>query len=265
MVQNLKSCFLDAPPLTIRRPFDLLPIVMKFPACLAVVLILSVRGLSAERINQEGRVLGPLPVVTHPILFNTTNADAILSAMQIFPLSNPWNEDISHRPVLANSEAMIARILSDLTPNHRTLVAEYEMNFVLVPDSQPRVRIHFFNYPGESDLDGGTTPYGWYPIPANLPVETWPAQTGSQTLSQWQTSADDSDRHAIMVAPGSGFIWETWDLGCGRCTWRWIKPWPPPTAGAIWTWATASTPPSKASAIPSASPPAAPSSTASSP
>ena len=184
---------------------------MKFPTCLAALLMLSVRGLSAERINQEGRVLGPLPVVTHPILFNTTNADAILAAMQIFPVSNPWNEDISHRPVLANSEAMIARILSDLTPNHRTLVAEYEMNFVLVPDNQPRARIHFFNYPGESDLDGGTTPYGWYPIPANLPVETWPAQTGSQTLSQWQTSADDSDRHAIMVAPGSGFIWETWE------------------------------------------------------
>jgi len=175
---------------------------MRFPTCLAVVVMLSVRGLSAERINQEGRVLGPLPVVAHPILFNTTNADAVLAAMQIFPVSNPWNEDISHRPVLANSEAMIARIQSDLSPNHRTLVAEYEMNFVLVPDNQPRVRINFFNYPGESDLDGGTSPYGWYPIPANLPVEMWPAQTGSQTLSQWQTSTDASDRHAIMVAPG---------------------------------------------------------------
>ena len=38
-----------------------------------------------ERINQEGRILGPLPAVTNAILFNTNNADAVVSAMQIFP------------------------------------------------------------------------------------------------------------------------------------------------------------------------------------
>ena len=54
----------------------------------------------AERINQEGRILGRLPVVTNAILFNTTNADAVVSAMQIFPVTNPWNECISNRPVL---------------------------------------------------------------------------------------------------------------------------------------------------------------------
>jgi hypothetical protein len=67
-----------------------------------------------ERINQEGRILGPLPVVTNAILFNTTNADAVVSAMQIFPVTNPWNECISNRPVLSNSDAMIAQIMSDL-------------------------------------------------------------------------------------------------------------------------------------------------------
>src|SRR2546426_5824925 len=57
----------------------------------------------AERINQEGRILGVLPIVTNSILFNTNTADAVLSAMQIFPVTNPWNEDISHHPLLANS------------------------------------------------------------------------------------------------------------------------------------------------------------------
>ncbi len=184
------------------------------------VLLLPVLRLQAERVNQEGRVLGPLPVVTSPILFNTTNADTVLAAMQIFPASNPWNEDISRRPVLTNSDAMIARILSDLTPNHRKLMAEYEMNFVLVPDGQPRVQIKFLNFPDESDLDGGTSPYGSYPITTNLPVEMWPAQTGSQTLSQWQTSGADGDRHAIMVAPGSGFIWETWETRRTGTNWQ---------------------------------------------
>jgi len=174
-----------------------------------LLLWLCMRQLSAERINQEGRILGALPVVTNSILFNTTNADAVVSAMQIFPLTNPWNECVSNRPVLANSDAMIAQIISDLTANHRTLVAEYEMNFVLVPDNQPRKLIAFFNYANESDLDGGTGTNGLYPIPANLPIETWPFPN-TNTLSTWQTNDDGSDRHAIMVAPGAGFFWETW-------------------------------------------------------
>ena len=55
-----------------------------------------------ERINQEGRILGPLTTVTNAILFDTTNADAVVSAMQVFPVTNPWNECISNRPVLVN-------------------------------------------------------------------------------------------------------------------------------------------------------------------
>jgi hypothetical protein len=191
-----------------------------FASFAALMLLLPVARASGERINQEGRILGPLPVVTSPLLFNTTNADGVVAAMQIFPVTNPWNEDISRRPVPANSDAMIAQIMSDLSSNHRTLVTEYEMNFVLMPDNQPRVLIDFFNYPDESDLDGGTSPYGWYPIPTNLPIETWPSQTGTQTLAQWQTNNDGSDRHAIMVEPGAGFIWETWETTLVGTNWE---------------------------------------------
>lgn len=182
--------------------------------------VLSTGMVSAQRINQEGRILGPLPMVTNVILFNTTNADAVVSAMQIFPVTNPWNENVSRLPVLTNSDAMIAQIMSDLSSNRRTLIAFDEMNFVLVPDSQPRQPINFFNYPDESDLDGGTSPYGLYPIPANLPIEEWPAGTASQTLAQWQTNNDGSDRHSIMVAPGAGFIWETWETLLTGTNWE---------------------------------------------
>ena len=173
-----------------------------------------------ERINQEGRILGPLPAVTNAILFNATNADAVVSAMQIFPVTNPWNECISNRPVLPNSDAMMAQIASDLGASRAVLTPEFEMNFVLVPDNQPRKQIDFFNYPDESDLDGGTSPYGMYPIPTNLPVEEWPLGTGSQTVFQWQTNDDGSDRHAIMVAPGGGFIWETWETALVGTNWE---------------------------------------------
>jgi hypothetical protein len=186
---------------------------------LLVLLTFSPPAL-AERINQEGRILGPLPVVTNAILFNTSNADAVVSAMQIFPVTNPWNEDVSRRPVLANSDAMIAQIITDLGTSRAVLTPEYEMNFVLVPDNQPRVLIDFFNYPDESDLDGGTYPDGLYPIPPNLPIEEWPVGTGTQTLYQWQTNDDGSDRHAIMVAPGGGFIWETWLTQLAGTSWE---------------------------------------------
>jgi hypothetical protein len=140
--------------------------------------------------------------------------------MQILPVSNPWNEDISRRPVLPNSDAMIAQISSDLAPNRRSLIAFHEMNFVLVPDSQPRQPIAFIDYPGQSDLDGGVSPTGLYPIPANLPIEGWPTQTGAQTLAQWQTNASGGDRHAIIVAPGAGFIWETWTTQLRNGKWQ---------------------------------------------
>ena len=189
---------------------------MKLFAFLLPVLLGFVPPASAGRINQEGRILGALPVVTNAILFNTSNADAVVSAMQIFPVTNPWNECISNRPVLVNSDAMIAQIMTNLSSNHRTLVTEFEMNFVLVPDNQPLVPINFGGgYPDESDLNGGTLPVGLYPIPTNLPLEGWPSQTGGQTLAQWQTNNDGSDRHAIIVQPGAGLIYETWDAHAG--------------------------------------------------
>ena len=176
----------------------------------AFVLFLNVLSVVAERINQEGRILAPLPAVTNSILFNTTNADAVLSSMQVFPVNNPWNECISNRPVLPNSDAMIAQIISDLSTNNRTLRAFKEMNFVLVPNSQPNVPITFVDYPDESDLNGGVYPKGLWPIPTNKPVETWPSETGGMSLSQWQQTDDGSDRHSIVVQPGNGDVWETW-------------------------------------------------------
>jgi len=130
--------------------------------CLLIFLTLAC-GAHAQRINHEGRILGASPVVTASTLFNTPAADAIVSAMQIMPRDNPWNEDISRRPVHANSDAIIAQITNDLSSSRRTLRPFYEMNYVLVPDNQPRVTIPFFNYPDESDLDGGMFPNGWRP------------------------------------------------------------------------------------------------------
>ena len=165
----------------------------------------AVLSAGAERINHAGRLLGPAPVLTNAVLFNTPEADAIVAAMQVFPVDSAWNEDITRRPALANSDAMIAQISSDLLSTRRTLRAFKEMNFALVPDSQPLVPISFVYYGDESDPSP-------YPIPSNLPVETWPSETGGLTLQQWQqdVNAVGGDRHSIIVQPGAGFVWETW-------------------------------------------------------
>jgi hypothetical protein len=191
---------------------------------IVVLLIVPLVGSTAqaERINHEGRILGPAPIVATPTLFNTSQADAVVAAMQIFPVTNPWNEDISRRPLLSNSAAMIAQVKADLLSSRQTLRPFYEMNYVLVPDNQPRVTIPFLDYPDESDLDGGAFPNGSYPIPSNMPIETWPKGTGGLTLQQWQMDVnnDGGDRHGIMVAPGAGFIWETWQMRLTQSGWE---------------------------------------------
>jgi len=172
-----------------------------------------------QRINQEGRILGTLPVVTNSILFDTSNADAVVSAMQIFPVTNPWNECISNRPLLANSDAMMVNILTNVGSSHPYLELFQEMNYVLVPDSQMLVSNKFVTYAGDSDLNGGVYPYGLYPTPTNQPIEGWPTQTGGQTLFQWQTNSG-GDRHSIIVQPGNGLIYETWEARLAGTNWQ---------------------------------------------
>jgi hypothetical protein len=192
-----------------------MPRVRGFLAIAILVCSSAFPAHSAERINQEGRILGDLPRVISPILFNTAEADAILSAMQIFPTDNPWNEDVSARPLLSNSDAMIAQVMADLSSSRRTLRGFSEMNYVVVPDDQALIPISFFNYGDESDPSP-------YPIPSSMPVETWPTGTGTLTLSQWQQdiNSDGGDRHSIIVMPGAGFIWETWLTRFNGTSWE---------------------------------------------
>jgi hypothetical protein len=193
----------------------LLPIPRMLARWLLAFAISSSVQTRAERINQEGRILGPEPVVTTPLLFNTPQADAVVSAMQIMPLTSAWNEDISTRPLLANSDAMIAQIRSELLSTRQTLRPFYEMNFALVPDAQPLAPITFLEYPDESDP-------GPWPIPSIMPIETWPRETGSLTLSQWQQDVNNTggDRHSILVTPGSGTLFETWQARLVGSQWQ---------------------------------------------
>lgn len=146
------------------------------------------------------------PRVTAPVLFGTPEADRILGALQIFPPDNAWNEDISHRPVLPDSAAIIRSIGADAPLGYNL-----DMNFVIVPPDQPRVPVKVTMYPNESDP-------GPFPIPSNAPIENWPMSRNEDrgalpkpgvTLEQFQRQGT-GDRHLIVVDPGNGRLHEFW-------------------------------------------------------
>ena len=120
---------------------------------------------------------------------------------------------------------MISQVKADLaaiSANRQTLRPFYEMNYVLVPPGQPRVAVEFFENPDESDLDGGEDPVGRYPIPSVMPIEGWPREVSGLTLEDWQIDIDHDggDRHAIIVQPATGDLWEMWQAKRTGSNWQ---------------------------------------------
>ena len=146
------------------------------------------------------------PDITAPVLFDTPEADGILTTLQVFPPDNPWNEKIADRPVDLMSDAIVRSIGRDLP-----LGFNLDMNFVIVPPSQKRVPVRVLLYPQESDP-------GPFPIPDSAPIENWPLTHNEDvgalpkpgmTLAQFQREGS-GDRHLIVVDPRNGRLHEFW-------------------------------------------------------
>ena len=156
----------------------------------------------AQRARTKSR--SNVPDFKEPILGSDLDADAIVAAMQIFPPDNTWNTDISQWPVHPNSDAIVASIGPDKSLRYNT-----DMAYVLVPPFQKPVNVELTEYPHESDK-------GPFPIPANLPIEGWPAgfsrDHADKRLSledvQRDTAGIGGDRHAIVVDPHNGLLYE---------------------------------------------------------
>jgi hypothetical protein len=150
-----------------------------------------------------------MPDIKRPLHFNTPEADAVLSALEVFPPDNPWNTPIDHWPVAANSKAMIAAIGPD-----KPLRYNPDMSFVLVPPDQKKVDVKLRAYAGESDP-------GPYPVPENAVIEGWPANfkrgeaaLRALTLDDVQRGKPslDADRHGIVVDPINRKLYEFYRL-----------------------------------------------------
>ncbi|MCE9555042.1 MAG: hypothetical protein K8T91_16950 [Planctomycetes bacterium] len=158
-----------------------------------VLVVLAAQGVAAEPARPAVRPGAKLPSIKKPVLFNTPEADRILTALQVFPLTSPWNEDISQRPVAPDSR----KIIATMEPN-RHLYFNADMGFIIVPPDQPKVAVRVVDYPDESDP-------GPFPLPDNTPIEGWPLAGGA--LAQLQR-AGEGDRHMIVVDPFRSRLYE---------------------------------------------------------
>jgi hypothetical protein len=145
-----------------------------------------------------------MPPISKPVMFNTPEADAILSALEVFPPDNPWNQVVSDWPLHPDSAKIIASMGADKPFRYNP-----DMGFVLVPPDQKRVEVKIVEYPDESDK-------GPFPVPDGIPIEGWPAHYERELKgSRW--TLDDiqrdklnqgGDRHGIVVDPVSRTLHE---------------------------------------------------------
>lgn len=178
-------------------------------ACAAAVL-----SVTAGADPQPASERPPIPET--PVLFDTPEADRILAALQVFPPDNPWHEDIGTRPLHPRSGAIIATIGRD-----KPLGFNLDMNFVLVPPTQPRVPVRITDYPEESDP-------GPFPVPPNAPIENWPmahnedrgALPASGTPLEHIQRHGTGDRHLIIVDPANGRLHEFWQARLTDAGWE---------------------------------------------
>ena len=149
-----------------------------------------------------------MPPITKPVLFCTPEADAICSALEVFPADNPWNQVVSDWPLHPNSKNIIASI-----GEQKPLRCNPDMGFILVPPGQPRVDVKIVDYPGESDK-------GPFPVPDNTPIEGWPADFQRQGSAKPLTLDDvqrdvlkqGGDRHASVVDPVNRMLYEFYQM-----------------------------------------------------
>lgn len=153
-------------------------------------------------------------LISAPVMFDTPEADAIVSKLQIFPPDSPWHQDVRDWPAHPQSANIIGGIGAG-----RQFTYNLDMAFVLVPAYQGRREVQLTTFASESDP-------GPYPVPDNLPIEGWPAwyrrAFGKDiTLEEVQRDARGvgGDRHAIVVDPINRLLYEFFAMRASGAGW----------------------------------------------
>ena len=140
---------------------------------------------------------------------------ASLGGRRVFPPDNPWNEDVSQKPVDPNSAVLVEAIGRDapLVPDFGRAERDSDVGipYVVVPGRQRRVPVTF-EYADESDK-------GPYPIPPDAPVEG-----GRNSRGDRHVLAIDRDNwklYELFAAYPEGDGWKAgsgavWNLNSNR-------------------------------------------------
>lgn len=148
-----------------------------------VLIGISLRGAASNRVRVGiGHTGGGPPDDNETLPVPDLGVNASLRGKRLFPIDNPWNEDISALPVDPNSGNLIASLglNAGLHPDFGTVWAGAPngIPYVVVSGSQMKVPINFTAYGNESDP-------GPYPVPPAAPIEGGVNGTG--------------DRHVIVI------------------------------------------------------------------
>jgi hypothetical protein len=157
-----------------------------------------------------------MPKIDKPISFDTPEADAILSALEVFPEDNPWNLVVTDWSLHPKSKEIVASI-----GNEKPLRYNPDMGFVLIPPDQKKIDVKLVSYPDESDK-------GPYPVPDIVPIEGWPAhykrdaKLKNLTLEDVQRDKlnENGDRHGIVVDPTNRVLYEFYQLKKTDAGWQ---------------------------------------------
>ena len=161
----------------------------------------------------------PAPTIGKTIMWDTPEADAVFSQLQVFPKNSPWHEDISKRPVHPDSDKIISNIGAE-----KHIRIDIGWNCVIVPPNQPRVPVKVVQYPGEADK-------GPFPVPENAVIEgwratTWDGKSNPESLDHVQ-KVGDGDRHCVLIDPGNAAMYEFFHMRRTDTGWQ---------AGSISAW-----------------------------
>jgi len=141
-----------------------------------------------------------MPKIEQTVAFDTPAADAICSALEVFPANNPWNTVIEDWPLHPNSRNIVASAGANKPFRYNP-----DMAFIIIPPNQKRVEVPLGEAASESDK-------GPYPLPDETPIEGWPVSYPGMTLLEVQKKKEETDRHAIVVDPTNGMLYEFYQL-----------------------------------------------------
>jgi hypothetical protein len=142
-----------------------------------------------------------MPRIDRPILSGTPEADAIVSALEIFPPNNPWNLLVEDWPLHPNSRKIVESIGAN-----KKLRYNADMGYVLIPPDQPKVDVPLGSAAAESDK-------GPYPVPDNTPIEGYPTHYEGLTLDEVQRKDQPGlDRHALVIDPTNRMLYEFYQM-----------------------------------------------------